>query len=82
MADWRPMTDLEHRAALALQGVTYPVASPPKRFARHLGSQCSTKTITDKQANLMWYYCHRFRRQIVDKDVLAEAHKWKDSECS
>lgn len=82
MADWRQMTVLEHSAALALRGCRFPVASPPKRFARNLGEQCSRMEITDKQSDVLWRYCWTFRRQIADPLVLAEARNRKELECS
>lgn len=68
MADWRPMTDDERRACLALSTsrVTYPVASSPKRLARSLAAQAAAAepVITDKQASCIWPLVYRFRRQI------------------
>lgn len=65
---WRPMTPDEQVAALALSPtkVRYPVASPPKRLARSLAGQASSRTplITDAQAEAMWGQVYRFRRQI------------------
>lgn len=75
-AAWRPMTEDERRAIQALRGVTFPVASPPKRLARHLLGQAAADEpkITDKQAAYLWRVVHTFRRQI-HRDVVALAPK-------
>lgn len=79
MADWRPMTDLERRCALALSPsqVTYLVAPYPKRFARSLAGQAeaSEPVITDKQAAYMWRQAWTLRRQVGDADVRREADR-------
>jgi len=66
-AIWRQMTDDEKRAALALERVRFPVASPPKRLARSLVAQAkqAAPEITDNQAASMWGIVNRFRRQIA-----------------
>lgn len=66
---YRAMTAAELSAALALSNVRFPVASPPKRFARHLVSQaCAAEpTITDRQADYLWRVVHTYRRQIPER---------------
>lgn len=67
-AKWRPMTDQERAAALAIKPgkVRYPVASPPKALARRLAAQAAAASpvITNRQAAAMWRLVHRFRRQL------------------
>ena len=76
-AVWRPMTDLERAAALALSPgrVVYPVASSPKRFARslHAQAEATEPQITDRQAEVLWRQAWRFRRQVASQDVRDEA---------
>lgn len=76
---WRPMTDLEQRAALALGRCRLPPASGTKRLAGHIAEQAQRPepVITDKQAVYLWQFCHRFRRQISDRNVLQEAKRQK-----
>ena len=73
-ASWRPMTEPERRAIQSLERVTFPVASPPKRLARHLlaQAQAAEPVITDRQADYLWRVVHTFRRQIPD-DIRALA---------
>lgn len=79
MTTWRPMTDIEKRAAKAISPgkVRYPVASPPKAIARSLSEQAEAAEpqITDKQAESMWRIVARFRRQIPDAELFAHAAK-------
>lgn len=69
--NWRPMTDIEREACLAMGRCRYPVASPPKRFARNLlgQAQAQSPTITDKQAENVWMMVARFRRQLPQNIV-------------
>ena len=57
----RPMTPDELDAVGCLSGVTYPVASWDKRFAR---SMIGMETITDKEAPQVWRLLWRYRRQM------------------
>jgi len=74
-SNWRRMSDLEHRAILALSAIRFPVASPPKRLARSLAMQASgdKHLITDRQAEAMWKILYRFRRQIADQLLVDES---------
>lgn len=67
-----PVTDLERRAiaAIAPSRVTYPPATAVKRFA---GDVQHATAMTERQRAYLWFVAHRFRRQIADRDVLAEA---------
>lgn len=83
-AIWRPMTQLEYDAIVALQPgvVTYIPGSPPKRFARDLMSYATMKPleITEKQAAALWRQAWRYRRQVADKLVAAEAKRRHEAE--
>lgn len=76
-AEWRPMTDLEKRAAKALVTCRLPPATSTKRIAGHLyGQAClSEPRITDKQARYLWQFCWTFRRQIADRGVKQKAEQ-------
>lgn len=75
-ANWRDATPLELQAMHALSRCRFAPATAAKRFARSMGWQASAAKpeITDKQAALLWKYCHTFRRQIRDRAVAAEAN--------
>jgi hypothetical protein len=71
-SEYTAVTDLD-RAAIQAIGpgrVTYPVASPQKRFARDV--QSATK-LTGKQRAFLWRTAWTYRRQISDSAVLQEA---------
>lgn len=74
---WRPMTEIEKRAALALAPgrVCYPVASSAKGLAGSLeaAAAAAVPKITDRQAEAMWRQIYRFRRQIQDKALIEAA---------
>lgn len=72
---FRPMTDLERRAVSALDPVTFPVASFWKRLRRSLAGQAAQEnpTISDRQAACLWKTVWRFRRQVLDQTIVAEA---------
>lgn len=76
---WRPMTNLERAACLALDPglVSYLPGSVPKRIGRNLAAQASADEpqITDKQAAMLWRQCWTYRRQISDGAVLREAER-------
>lgn len=76
---WRPMTDLERAACLALSpgNVSYLPGSVPKRIGRNLAAQAAKDDpqITDKQAAMLWRQCWAYRRQIADGAVLSEAKR-------
>jgi len=76
---WRPMTDLERAACLALapELVCYLPGSVPKRIGRNLAAQASADEprITDKQAAMLWGQAWTYRRQIADGAVLREARR-------
>lgn len=86
MTTWRDATQLEREAMVALSRCRFAVASPPKRFARSMRSQVdaaehsqwSLPQITDPQAKLLWFYCHRFRRQIASARVRQEAEEQRN----
>ena len=68
---------LERRAMKALGPgrVTYLPASFNKRFARSMEqlAEQETYTLTDRQRWLLWRMVFRYRRQIGDRELLAEA---------
>lgn len=66
-AAFRPMTDLEARAAIALGNARFAPATFDKRFAKSL--IVDRRLISDKQAALMWALCWRYRRSIQDDEV-------------
>lgn len=79
---WRDMTPLEQRAVLALAACRFAPATTVKRFARTMLYQydhAQTKSeaawpfpkITDRQAALLWKYCHHYRKQIGSGSVVA-----------
>jgi len=76
---WRPMTDLERAACLALSpgNVSYLPGSVPKRIGRDLAAQAAEAEprITDKQAAMLWRQAWAYRRQISDGAVLNEARR-------
>jgi hypothetical protein len=76
---WRPMTDLERAACLALSPglVSYLPGSVPKRIGRDLAAQATEAEpqITDKQAAMLWRQAWAYRRQISDGAVLREARR-------
>jgi NAD-specific glutamate dehydrogenase len=75
MPEWRPMNEVEQRAAIILGRLRYPAASWSKRFAASLAQQAAATpaNITDAQAAALWLAAYRFRRQITDKAILALA---------
>lgn len=66
----QPMTPEETSAVDALQRVTFPMASPPKRFAREMAGH---PEITDGQRDLLWKIAWRFRRQIKSLKIRRRA---------
>lgn len=73
---YEPMTAIERRAALSLAGVTFPVASYDKRFARSMifeAKRGDDAMITAKQRRCLWNKIHRYRRQIDDKELVGKA---------
>lgn len=56
--------------AIVPGAVTYPVASPQKRFAHDVQS---ARKLTDKQRAFLWRIAWTYRRQILDESVLREA---------
>lgn len=83
-AVFRPMTDLEVRAAQALGAASFAPATNAKRIARTIAGQVTRRddgtgtprwagTITDKQAALMWRLVWSYRRSIHDERVLDRA---------
>lgn len=72
----RPMTEVERALVTALARCSFPVASPPKRFARDLASQAdATGEITERQAEHLRRLVARFRRQIRPS-ALPESERW------
>lgn len=70
--EYTDLTELDRAAvcAIAPSMVTYPVASPQKRFARDVQSALK---MTDKQRSFLWRLAWTYRRQITDEVVLREA---------
>lgn len=70
--DFTPVTDLDRAAIAAINPgrVTFPVASPQKRFARDAQA---AKALTSKQRAFLWRIAWTYRRQISDESVLQEA---------
>lgn len=76
--DWRAMTDLERRAALAVapSRVTYLPGSHHKRLAYSLVRQAAQPAeITPRQAAALWGLVWRYRRQIADVDLIEHARR-------
>jgi hypothetical protein len=65
-----PLNDLDLLAAKLLSGCTLLPGSYNKRFARDVAIQ---RQMTPKQYRLLWALCFRYRRQIHDRAVNAEA---------
>lgn len=76
-AAWRPMTDMERRAAISLGLCRLPPVSGTKRMAGNMADQAreDEPQITDKQAFYLWRFVWTYRRQIADIDVKAEAQR-------
>jgi len=76
-AKWRAMTDLEIEAATQLGQCRMPPATGAKRLARHMAAQAKANDpkITDKQAEYLWKFCWRYRRQISSATVAREAKR-------
>ena len=75
-------TDLERRAISATASVTFPPASWSKRFCRDMRARMANGAeleLTEKQRAALWSTVHRFRRQIQDADVRAEAQRRHDA---
>jgi len=75
-----PATEMDRRAAKALHGCTFVPGTATKRFARDMyaASAMPGWKITDKQRVYLFTACHRFRRQIRDREVLLFAEAFKD----
>lgn len=92
-AVWRDATELEKAAMFALTKCRFAPATAVKRFARSMGAELDRphrtqpdgtpwplSGITDRQAALLWKYCHHYRKQITDPYVLEEAEKrWTEA---
>lgn len=65
----RPMTEDERAIANALRSVTFLPASFDKRFARSMWAEEAGEGggITEKQAELLRVFAHRYRRQLPAK---------------
>lgn len=72
-----PMTEREQDAARALSKCTYLPGSFEKRFARDMASHASSESpqITERQRTWLWKQVFRYRRQIKDKALIAEAQR-------
>lgn len=70
--EFTDVTDADRAAIAAIVPgrVTYPVASPQKRFARDVQSALK---MTHKQRAFLWRIAWIYRRQIDDVVVLEEA---------
>jgi hypothetical protein len=75
-----PLTDLDRAAVTALWGCRFLPGSFTKRFARtvyarvlSLTTEGRPVTLSPKQYALLWALCRKFRGQIRDTRVLAEA---------
>ena len=81
---WRPMRDLERRAALELGRCRLPPRSCTKRMVGNLVSQShlDEPRITDKQAVYLWRFAWTYRRQIRDADVKEVAKQRRATECN
>jgi hypothetical protein len=71
---YTPVTELEVKAIAAISAdrVTYLPATGPKRFARQI--QGATQ-LTDAQRGYVWAIAWKFRRQIKDAALVAEAKR-------
>lgn len=70
-----PMTDRERYAARCLARCTFRIASYNKRFARAMGAIANEDdgALTQNQRNNLWRLVYRYRRQIPDDELIAEA---------
>jgi hypothetical protein len=71
------MTDLEKEAATQLGLCRLPPATSTKRLARSMAMQAEMNEpkITDRQAEYLWQFCWKFRRQIASEAVVREAKR-------
>lgn len=72
-----PMTDREKYAAKCLARCTFVPGSYNKRFARAMEALAMEKNaeLTDRQRTNLWRMVFRFRRQIADGELVAEAQR-------
>ncbi len=68
--EYRPISERERYAAYRLSECTFLPASWDKRFA---GSMAHIQLVTERQTHNLWRSVYRYRRQIGDKDLVAEA---------
>ena len=75
-----PMTDLDRRAAECLHGCVFVPGTATKRFARDMAALARSPdaAITEAQRAYLFTACHRFRRQISDREILLLAEAYKD----
>jgi hypothetical protein len=66
------VTTLEARAILALNQVSYAPGIPAKAFVKQVKS---ANTLTDEQRTMIWTLAHRYRAQVRDVAVKAEAQQ-------
>jgi len=75
----RPATDIEIRAMIQLGTCRFTPASFDKRFAQNMRSFALNATpapqVTEREVACLWRKVWRYRRQISDKTILAEAAK-------
>jgi hypothetical protein len=70
------MTELEQRAARALAACRFSPATFDKRFARWIGRVVETepeRELTERGRACLWRKVWRYRRQILDSELLVTA---------
>jgi hypothetical protein len=70
------VTDLEHRAILALRDVRMPSQGWHWRRAEYLYfkmTQFPSARLVETQQVDLWFLVWRYRRQIIDKEIVAHA---------
>jgi len=80
MTEKRQMTDREKYAATRLVSCTFLPGSYNKRFAMDIYWMAKSGIeATEKQIANLWRLVYRYRRQIKDTELVAEAQEKGDS---
>lgn len=76
MANLIPMTEREHYAANQLARCSFQPGSFEKRFAKQIKAKAVSDNpeITEKGRACLWRLVYRYRRQIPDERLIAEAN--------
>lgn len=77
------MTDLERKAIHALANCSFLPGTFDKRIARQWAEKANKnpdEPLTEKGRRMLFILCHKYRRQISNNEVLAEAARVKGVE--